>query len=76
MAALTFPTNPTDGQVFSAGERAWSWNSAIPAWEESSRTYRTGGVTAIYPITGTAYYALVAAGTTSATTLYLVDTNL
>lgn len=35
MAALVFPTNPTDGQIFTSGTSSWRWNASIPAWEDA-----------------------------------------
>lgn len=45
MAAITFPTSPTNGQVFTSGSRAWVWNSSVPAWEEKSQAQIAANVT-------------------------------
>lgn len=30
--AIDFPDNPTDGQLFTAGEGAWVYDSSVPGW--------------------------------------------
>ena len=32
MAALDFPLNPSDGQVYSANGKSWTWNLATTSW--------------------------------------------
>lgn len=36
--AISFPANPTDGQVFTSGSRTWVYNSAKGAWSGGSST--------------------------------------
>ena len=33
MAAITFPSSPSNGDIFTVGTQSWRWNSSVPAWE-------------------------------------------
>jgi hypothetical protein len=43
MAALDFPTSPTDGQTYSANGYIWTYNSATTSWLSSNLGAPTGG---------------------------------
>jgi hypothetical protein len=36
MTAINFPDTPEDGDVFSAGDRSWTWNDTNSVWESVS----------------------------------------
>jgi hypothetical protein len=36
MTAINFPDTPTDGDIFSAGNRSWIWNDTNNVWESIS----------------------------------------
>lgn len=38
MAAIDFPSSPTNGQVFSAGDHTWVYDSALPGWKLEAQT--------------------------------------
>lgn len=41
MAALNFPSSPTDGQVHTENSKTWSWNAATTSWVSSNNPERT-----------------------------------
>lgn len=38
MAAIDFPTSPTNGQVFTNGDKTWVYSTAISAWKLQTQT--------------------------------------
>lgn len=38
MAAIDFPLSPTNGQVFTSGDKTWSYSTTIGAWSLQSQT--------------------------------------
>ena len=38
MAAITFPSNPSNGDIFTVGTQSWRWNSSVPAWEAAPQS--------------------------------------
>lgn len=36
---LDFPSSPTNGQIYSSGDRRWVWNSANNTWDAASILY-------------------------------------
>ena len=42
MAALDFPSSPTNGQVYSANGKSWTYNSATSSWLSTAGTMTTG----------------------------------
>lgn len=37
---LDFPASPTNGQIYSSGDRRWVWNSANNTWDAASLSYQ------------------------------------
>lgn len=45
MAAINFPINPSNGQVFAVGNYTYTYSSAKSAWLGTISTTSTGGIT-------------------------------
>jgi len=41
MALLNFPSNPTDGQLFTIGTNTWVWNATLNAWTKYNNPITT-----------------------------------
>lgn len=41
MALLNFPTNPTDGQLYTIGTNTWIWNANLNAWVKYNNPVQT-----------------------------------
>lgn len=39
MTVLNFPSTPSNGDLFSAADRTWRWNSGTGRWEMAGRTF-------------------------------------
>ena len=38
MAAIDFPLSPTNGQVFTSGDKTWTYSTTISAWKLQTQT--------------------------------------
>ena len=72
--AINFPDSPTNGTVFTAGQRSWTWNGR--AWQATSVTVGyTGSIGSIGPIgyTGSAGTTIPVTTQSAAYTLQASD---
>lgn len=42
--ALNFPSNPTNGQIYTVGDQSWQWDSGITSWVAISAAEAVGPV--------------------------------
>lgn len=38
MAAINFPASPTNGQIFTSGDKTWIYSTAVSAWKLQTQT--------------------------------------
>lgn len=47
MADLNFPNSPTDGQIYTVGNRSWAWSAALGVWQGGAAAVDLSGMAAL-----------------------------